>query len=50
MKEEFEALGVPPFPERGAVTDEYLNACRELWTKDNPRFEGRYVKFADILF
>ena len=30
MKEEFEALGVPPFAERGAVTDEYLMACREL--------------------
>ncbi|MGA7865600.1 MAG: LLM class flavin-dependent oxidoreductase, partial [Stellaceae bacterium] len=25
MKEEFHALGVPPFPERGAVTDEYLD-------------------------
>jgi probable F420-dependent oxidoreductase len=50
MKEEFAALGVPPFPERGAVTDEYLLACRELWTKDNPHFEGKYVKFADILF
>jgi len=50
MREEFEALGVPPFPERGAVTDEYLNACRELWTNDNPRFEGRYVKFDNILF
>src|SRR5436305_8532543 len=31
MKEEFEALGVPPLAERGAVTDEYLNAFRELW-------------------
>ena len=50
MKEEFQALGVPPFPERGAVTDEYLDAFRELWTKDDPRFEGRHVKFADILF
>jgi len=50
MKEEFQALGVPPFPERGAVTDEYLDAFRELWTKDAPRFEGRHVKFADILF
>ena len=50
MREEFEALGLPPFAERGAVTDEYLNACRELWTKDDPRFEGRYVKFANILF
>ena len=50
MKEEFAALGVPPFPERGAVTDEYLMACRELWTKDEPRFEGKYVKFANVLF
>src|SRR6267154_1643380 len=50
MKEEFQALDVPPFPERGAVTDEYLDAFRELWTKDDPRFEGRHVKFADILF
>jgi probable F420-dependent oxidoreductase len=50
MKEEFEALGVPPFPERGAVTDEYLMTCRELWTKDDPRVEGKYVKFANVLF
>ncbi|MBV8120464.1 MAG: LLM class F420-dependent oxidoreductase [Alphaproteobacteria bacterium] len=50
MKEEFAALGVPPFPERGAVTDEYLMACRELWTNDNPHFEGKYVKFANIRF
>jgi probable F420-dependent oxidoreductase len=50
MKEEFEALGVPPLPERGKVTDEYLDAFRELWTKDDPRFAGRYVKFADIQF
>ena len=50
MKEEFEALGVPPFPERGAVTDEYLMACRELWTKDDPRFAGKHVKFANVLF
>jgi probable F420-dependent oxidoreductase len=50
MREEFEALGLPPFSERGAVTDEYLDACRELWTKDDPRFEGRYVRFGNILF
>jgi probable F420-dependent oxidoreductase len=50
MKEEFEALGLPPYAERGAVTDEYLLACRELWTKDDPRFAGRFVQFADILF
>lgn len=50
MREEFEALGVPPFVERGAVTDEYVMACRELWTNDNPRFSGKYVNFADVLF
>jgi probable F420-dependent oxidoreductase len=50
MQEEFEALGLPPFAERGAVTDEYLAACRELWTKDDPRLAGKYVKFSGILF
>jgi probable F420-dependent oxidoreductase len=50
MQEEFEALGLPPFAERGAVTDEYLAACRELWTRDDPRFDGKYVRFSGILF
>jgi probable F420-dependent oxidoreductase len=50
MKEEFEALGLPPFAERGAVTDEYLAACRALWTQDEPRFDGKYVKFSNVLF
>src|SRR6202165_3635370 len=47
-KEEFEVLGTEPFAERGAVTDEYILAFREMWTKDNPKFSGKYVKFADI--
>jgi probable F420-dependent oxidoreductase len=50
LEEEFAAIGAPPFAERGAATDEYLMAFRELWTKDKPRFDGRFVKFADILF
>jgi len=50
MKEEFEALGVPPFAERGKVTDEYIAAFRELWTKDKPRFKGAYVDFDKITF
>jgi probable F420-dependent oxidoreductase len=49
LQEEIEALGAPPFAERGAVTDEYLAAFRELWTADAPRFQGRYVRFADIV-
>ena len=50
LEEEFAAIGAPPFAERGAATDEYLMAFRELWTKDKPRFDGRFVKFSDILF
>ena len=49
MKEEFEAVGTPPFAERGAVTDEYMAAFRELWTKDAPQFEGRHVRFSNIV-
>jgi probable F420-dependent oxidoreductase len=49
-KEEFEALGTEPFAERGAVTDEYILACRELWTNDDPSFTGKYVNFSNIYF
>ena len=50
MEEEFELLESPPFAERGAVTDEYLRAFVELWTKDDPAFEGKYVNFSNITF
>jgi probable F420-dependent oxidoreductase len=50
MREEFEALGVPPFGHRGAVTDEYLSAFRTLWEQEVGRFEGRYVRFTDVIF
>ena len=50
LKEEFEAIGAPNFAERGIATDEYLQAFRELWTAQEPRFEGRFVKFAGIFF
>jgi len=50
MEEEFELLDAPPFAERGAVTNEYLQAFIELWTNDDPKFEGKYVNFSDITF
>jgi probable F420-dependent oxidoreductase len=50
MHEEFEALGLPPFEERGAVTDEYIRAFKELWTSDDPSFDGQYCRFSDISF
>ena len=50
MKEEFENLKAPPYEERGKVTDEYIQAFRELWTSDNPSFNGKYCKFSNIVF
>jgi probable F420-dependent oxidoreductase len=50
MREEFEAIGAPPYEERGAVGDEYIRAFKELWTSDNPSFEGKYCRFRDIKF
>ena len=50
MREEFEALGLPPFEERGDVTDEYIRVFKELWTSDNPSFDGKYCRFSNISF
>ncbi len=50
MKEEFDALGVPPFEERGRVTDEYIAIFKELWTGDEPAFDGAYATFSNISF
>ena len=50
MKEEFETIRTEPFEERGKVTDEYIAAFRELWTSDNPTFNGKYCRFSNIAF
>ena len=50
LKEEFEAIGAPDFAARGKVTDEYIRAFIELWTKDSPRFAGEFVSFDNIVF
>jgi alkanesulfonate monooxygenase SsuD/methylene tetrahydromethanopterin reductase-like flavin-dependent oxidoreductase (luciferase family) len=50
MREEFEAIGAPPYRERGAVSDEYIRAFKQLWTSDDPVFEGQYCGFSDIDF
>jgi probable F420-dependent oxidoreductase len=49
-REEFEAINAAPFDDRGHVTDEWMAVCKELWTSDNPRFAGKYVNFADVVF
>lgn len=50
MKEEFENIRTESFDERGKVTDEYIAAFRELWTSENPFFDGKYCRFSDIVF
>lgn len=50
MREEFEAIGAPAYDERGSVGDEYIRAFKELWTSDNPAFEGKYCRFANVTF
>jgi probable F420-dependent oxidoreductase len=50
LKAEFDAVVTTPFAERGAVTDEYLEAFRALWMQEHARFDGRYTKFADLIF
>ncbi len=50
MEEEFEAIGAPPYAARGAVGNEYLRVFKELWTSDDPSFEGEYASFSNIAF
>jgi probable F420-dependent oxidoreductase len=48
-KEELEILGVP-FGARGRQADEIPRVFKELWTADNPRFDGEFFRFRDIGF
>ncbi|MBI2000285.1 MAG: LLM class F420-dependent oxidoreductase [candidate division NC10 bacterium] len=50
MEEEFRALGLDTFGQRGAVTDEAIRLLRELWTRDEPQFAGRFFRVEDIRF
>lgn len=50
MKEEFQLVGAPRFEDRGRITDEYIRAFKELWTQENPAFEGSYCNFSDLAF
>jgi probable F420-dependent oxidoreductase len=50
LQPEIEAVATTPFAERGAVTDEYLDAFRTLWTEQKPVIEGKYTRFRDLVF
>ena len=50
MEEEFQAMGLDTYAKRGAVTDEYLQLYKELWTKDQPEFDGEYYQLSGVGF
>jgi probable F420-dependent oxidoreductase len=49
LKTEFDAVVTTPFPDRGKVTDEYIDAFRVLWNDAKPKFDGTFVKFDGIV-
>jgi len=46
LQAEFEALGIP-FGERLAMTDEYIDIMRAVWTDEHASYAGRYHSFHD---
>jgi probable F420-dependent oxidoreductase len=47
LKPEFDAVGAK-FEDRGARTDEAIDAIRALWCDEKPSFAGRSVRFAGV--
>ena len=47
LEPEFRAVGAN-FTERGAVTDEYLDAMQALWYDRQPAYHGRFADFAGV--
>lgn len=51
LRDEFEALGLPAlhFERRGAVTDDYIRAVKEMWTSTGPSYyRGEFVDFRQV--
>ena len=49
IEEELEAMG-SPFAERGAITDETIAIMKELWTNEDPSYQGKYHSFSGMKF
>jgi probable F420-dependent oxidoreductase len=47
LEPEFRAIGAN-YADRGAVTDEYIDAMRALWHDPHPAYHGRFVDFAGV--
>lgn len=50
MREEFEALNLPYFEQRGKVTDEWIEIFRTCWEQDVPSYAGQHYRFEKIHF
>ncbi len=50
MAEEISLLGGPPFANRAAASDEFIEAFQELWTAEKPSQQGDFAQFDDLLF
>jgi probable F420-dependent oxidoreductase len=48
LREEFEALQAPDFDQRGAVSNEYLQIFKTLWTQDPADFAGQFYHFKEL--
>ena len=49
VRPESDALG-SDFTRRGAYTDESIAIMKELWTEDDPTFEGEFYSFSEVKF
>lgn len=49
MEEEFRALHAADFKQRGAVTDEYVDIFRKLWTGKPVSYRGRFYSFDEVV-
>jgi probable F420-dependent oxidoreductase len=49
LAEEFRALQAADFKHRGAVTDEYVEIFRMLWTGERVAYRGRFYSFDEVV-
>ncbi len=47
LEEEFQALEVP-FTKRWARTEEHIRIWKELWTAEEPQFDGQFYHFSEV--
>ena len=49
IEQELNALG-SPFHQRGAITNECIAIMKELWTQEDPSFDGEFYSFSGMKF